>query len=54
MKIFYLLGALLLSVSCVAAQEDSIKNFLRGVSFRRVLCAVGPSTLVAQLRLDRA
>src|SRR4029453_4583401 len=29
MKIFYLVGAILLSVSSVAAQEDSIKNFLR-------------------------
>ena len=29
MKIFYLVGALLLSLSSVAAQEDSIKNFLR-------------------------
>ena len=29
MKIFYLVGAILLSLSSVAAQEDSIKNFLR-------------------------
>ena len=29
MRIFYVVGAILLSVSCVAAQEDSIKNFLR-------------------------
>ena len=29
MKTLYLLGAILLSVSLVAAQEDSIKNFLR-------------------------
>ena len=29
MKIFYLVGAILLSVSSVVAQEDSIKNFLR-------------------------
>jgi uncharacterized protein (TIGR01244 family) len=29
MKIFYLVGAMVLSVSFVAAQEDSIKNFLR-------------------------
>ncbi|HEU4933748.1 MAG TPA: sulfur transferase domain-containing protein [Pyrinomonadaceae bacterium] len=29
MKILYLVGAILLSVSSVTAQEDSIKNFLR-------------------------
>ena len=29
MKIFYLVCAILLSISSVAAQEDSIKNFLR-------------------------
>ena len=29
MKIFYLVGAILLSLSSVAAQDDSIKNFLR-------------------------
>ena len=29
MKIFYLVGAILLSISSVATQEDSIKNFLR-------------------------
>ena len=29
MRILYLVSAILLSVSCVAAQEDSIKNFLR-------------------------
>ena len=29
MKIFYLVGAILLALSSVAAQEDSIKNFLR-------------------------
>ena len=29
MKIFYLVGAILLSVSSFAAQENSIKNFLR-------------------------
>ena len=29
MKIFCLVGAILLSVSSVTAQEDSIKNFLR-------------------------
>lgn len=29
MKIFYLVGAIVLSVSFVVAQEDSIKNFLR-------------------------
>lgn len=29
MKIFYLVGAILLSLSSAAAQEDSIKNFLR-------------------------
>jgi uncharacterized protein (TIGR01244 family) len=29
MKIFYLIGVVLLSLSPVAAQEDSIKNFLR-------------------------
>lgn len=29
MRIFYLVGAILLTVSSVAAQEDSIKNFLR-------------------------
>lgn len=29
MKIFYLVGAILLSLSSVVAQEDSIKNFLR-------------------------
>jgi uncharacterized protein (TIGR01244 family) len=29
MKLFYLVGAILLSVSSIVAQEDSIKNFLR-------------------------
>ena len=42
MKISYLVGAILLSVSCVAAQEDSIKNFLR---VNKEFCAGGQPSL---------
>ena len=42
MKILYLVGAMVLSVSSVAAQEDSIKNFLR---VNKEVCTGGQPSL---------
>jgi uncharacterized protein (TIGR01244 family) len=51
MKIFYLIGAILLIVSSVAAQEDSIKNFFR---VNKEFCTGGQPSLehVEKLRAD--
>ncbi len=51
MKIYYLLGAILLSLSAVAAQDDSIKNFLR---VNKEFCTGGQPSLqhLEQLKAD--
>ncbi len=51
MKIFCLLGAILLSLSAVAAQDDSIKNFLR---VNKEFCTGGHPSLqhLEQLKAD--
>lgn len=51
MKIFCLLGAILLSLSAVAAQDDSIKNFLR---VNKEFCTGGQPSLqhLEQLKAD--
>ena len=51
MKLFYLVGAILLSVSSVVAQEDSIKNFLR---VNKEFCTGGQPSLqhLEKLKVD--